>query len=513
MFNKSKRSSRILMLAILAISLALFAVACGGGDEPVPTSLPAPTQETESAQDHIEAAAAYYADGDYEQAIAELEKFIELQPDNTDAHTNLALAYFMSGDYENAAAAWTDVIGFEPANAAAYYERGKSYFNLKNHTQAIDDLTQAIELDPTTADAYRIRGKSHAFMENYAQAIADFTQTIKLDPTSDEASLNRAISTSNIASSNDDFVNIIADCGMVIQISENPEILEGAQTMLETFLENSDDPVLRQLASDALGGIVTTSDASETGTEPSLMDLDINRAPGHSIGFKKLMEPGGSHRFLFLGSPGDTVGASISSTSEMLVGIQNANTNEILSVVPGNGEPLLVSIPQNALYNIVIEDAGGQGGEYVAAFEASPYVSFALDPNYLIIGRLPEDGSLYYTYSALGGTTLQGNVIPHPDTPIDIVVKILDLETQSTLFEANESGSAENEQFTFTLPDSGDDKIMTYIVSIEDLDKNKGAYILVVTGDAADTEVSSSTSPESVVQVIFDAAISGDFEP
>ncbi|MCJ7625016.1 MAG: hypothetical protein MUO76_16065, partial [Anaerolineaceae bacterium] len=174
---------------------------------------------------------------------------------------------------------------------------------------------------------------------------------------------------------------------------------------------------------------------------------------------------------------------------------------------------LLVSIPQNALYNIVIEDAGGQGGEYVAAFEASPYVSFALYPSFLIIGRLPEDGLLYYTYSAPGGTILQGNVIPHPDTPIDIVVKILDLETQSTLFEANESGSGENEPFTFTLPDSGDSKIMTYIVSIEDLDKNKGAYILVISSEPADTEVSSSTSPESVVQVIFDAAISGDFEP
>ena len=124
---------------------------------------------------------------------------------------------------------------------------------------------------------------------------------------------------------------------------------------------------------------------------------------------------------------------------------------------------------------------------------------------------MPEGGLLYYTYTAPGGVTLQGNVIPHPDTPVDLVVKILDLESRATLFEANESGPGENEQFTFTVPDNGDGKLLTYIVSVEDVDKNKGAYILTTASDAADIKVSPSTSPESVVQVIFDAAKSGDF--
>jgi tetratricopeptide (TPR) repeat protein len=525
MFNTSKRNLRIWILAILAISLALFAVACGGGDEPkvtlatstpkpaepAPTSTPVPAQDTENAEEHIEAAAAYYADGDYDKAIVELEKIIELEPDNADAYTNLALSYFRNGDYENAAAAWTDVINFEPDKANAYFERGMSYFNLKKYEQAIDDFTQAIDLDPTNADAYRVRGKSHAFMENYEQAIADFTQTIELDPTSDEAYLNRAVSTAKIGKSESDLANIIADCGMALQISENPDIRQQAQNMLETFLENSDDPVLRQQAADALQGKVATSDASETGAEPSLMDIDINRAPGHSIGFEKRLEPGGSHRFLFLASPGDTISAGIASSSDMLIGIQNAQTGEVLGAAPSNDNSLLVTIPQNALYHIVIEDVGGQGGDYVAAFEASPKVSFALDPNYFIIGRLPQGGLLYYTYTAPGGATLQGNVIPHPDTPVDLVVKILDLESRATLFEANESGPGENEQFTFTVPNNGDGKLLTYIVSVEDVDKNKGAYILAIASDAADIEVSPLTSPESVVQAIFDAAKSGDF--
>jgi tetratricopeptide (TPR) repeat protein len=523
MFNKSKQNPRIWLLTILAISLMLFVIACGGGAEPEATpataipkpaepsavSTSAPAQDSENVAAHLEAAAAYYANGEYDKAIIELEKVIELEPDNADAYTNLALSYFKNGDYENAVTTWTEVIKFNPAEAAPYYERGMSYFNLKKYEQAITDLTQAIDLDPTNADAYKVRGKSYAFMKNYEQAITDFTQTIKLDPTSDEAYFNRAVSMAKIGNSKDDLVNIIADYGMVLQISENPDLREQAQKTLETFLENNDDPVLRQQAVDALQGKVAQSGVPATGAEPSLMDIDINRAPGHSIGFEKHLEAGEAQRFLFLASPGDKVGASISSTADMLIGIQNANTGEILGAVPSNDNSLLVTIPQNALYHIVIEDAGGQGGDYVAAFEASPKVSFALDPDYFIIGRLPEGGLLYYTYTAPGGATLQGNVIPHPDTPVDLVVKIRDLESQTVLAEFNESGPGENEQFTFTVPDSGG-KLLTYIVSVEDVDKNKGAYIFAVASDAP-IAAASATSPESVVQVIFDAAKSGDF--
>lgn len=339
MFKKSKHNTRIWILAILAITLTLFIAACGGDEpevtlatstpkpaEPAPTSTPVPTQDAENATEHIEAAAAYYAGGEYDKAIIELEKAIELEPDNNIAYTDLAASYFKNGDYENAVVTWSEVIQFNPDEAGPYYERGLSYFNLKGYDQAIDDLTQSIDLDATNADAYSVRGKSYAFLEKYEQAIPDFTQAIELDPASDEAYFNRAVATTKIGKSKNDLANIIADYGIVLQISENPDLREQAQNHLETFLENSDDPVLRQQASVALEGKVATLDIPETGTEPSLMDIDINRAPGHSIGFENSLKPGESHRFLFLASPGDTIGASISSSSNLLVGIQDAQT-------------------------------------------------------------------------------------------------------------------------------------------------------------------------------------------
>jgi hypothetical protein len=248
----------------------------------------------------------------------------------------------------------------------------------------------------------------------------------------------------------------------------------------------------------------------EMPAEPSVMDINIDRDPGHSIGFENSLAPFEAHFYLFLASPGDTIGAGVASDAELMIGIQDANTGDILAAAPSNENFIFLTIEENALYNIIIEDSGGQGGSYQAGFEASPKVSFALDPNYFIVGRLPEGGLLYYTFTAPGGVTLQGNAIPHPDTPIDLLIQIRDLETQDLVYESNESGLNENEQFSFTIPDSGDGQILTYIVSVEDVNRAKGAYILAVASDEAEVLVPLA-SPKDVVRTIFDAAASGDY--
>jgi hypothetical protein len=194
----------------------------------------------------------------------------------------------------------------------------------------------------------------------------------------------------------------------------------------------------------------------------------------------------------------------------MLVGVQHAETAAVLNAVPSDGDPLVVTIPENALYYVVIEDTSGQGGDYTAAFEASPRVSFALESHYTMIGRLPEGGLLYYTYTGPGGDTLQGNVIPHPDTPLDLLVTIRELESQEALQAFNATGAGENETFTFTVPGS-DDEPLTYIVSIEDAGRRRGAYLLAVDTDAPEGQAGPAQGPEDVLQAVFDAARSGDF--
>ena len=249
----------------------------------------------------------------------------------------------------------------------------------------------------------------------------------------------------------------------------------------------------------------------ETDTEEFMTDMAAS-SPGHSIGFESSLEPGEAHQFLFLASPGDTVGGGVTSESELLIGVQNARTGEILDAVASNDDPLFVTIPENSLYHIVIEGAGGVGGDYVASFQGSPGVSFSLDPRYtLVVGRLPEGRLLHYMITAPGGTIVQVNVLPHPDTPIDLIVRMRDLESQDILLEVNEVGPGDDERFTFTVPDDGSGRVLTHIVTVEDVDGNAGAYIIATVSDADDVATSTAGSPESVVQAVFDAAKSGEF--
>jgi tetratricopeptide (TPR) repeat protein len=115
----------------------------------------------ETAEQHYNAGVALLEEGQYEQAILELDKALELDP----------------------------TIEVDPAYAAAYHDRGLDYSNQGKYGHAIADLTRAIELDPTIevdpayAAAYHDRGLNYSNRGKYDLAIADLTRALELDPT------------------------------------------------------------------------------------------------------------------------------------------------------------------------------------------------------------------------------------------------------------------------------------------------------------------------------------------
>jgi tetratricopeptide (TPR) repeat protein len=547
MLSKSKKTPNLWLFAILAISLAFLLVGCGRRNEPpptpAPTSTPAPPTATPtpepptatpapSASDHMDQGMAYHDQGELDKAIAEYNEVLKLEPDNPDAHRNLGSAYAEQGNLEEAVAAYEQAIKLNPKFGHAYGDLAGAYASLGKFPEAIEAGEKAIELDPDYASAYHNLGLAYKLQGQLDEAVAAYQEAIRIDP--DFAKPHYNIGLVYHAQGQAD--QAIAEWQEAVRLDPNytsahkalgigyAELGQPAEALaeFEIYLQLAPDAPDRAAVEDKIAELTAqiaepseeaAGQSAQSDAEPSLMDIDINRAPGHSIGFESSMEPGGTHRFAFQALPGGTIGAGVASASDMLISIQDEETGQALGAVPNNDNSLLVTIPQNGGYQIVIEDTGGQGGDYTAAFEASPEVSFALDPNYFIIGRLPEGKPLYYTLSAPDGTTIQGNVIPHPDTPVDLVVKIRDPQSLKTLLEANQSGPGENEQFTFTIPAGGNDKLLPYyVVSVEDAGQNKGAYILAVAG-AAPTAATPATSPESVVQAIFDAATSGDFAP
>ena len=71
---------------------------------------------------------------------------------------NQGVEKYEAGNYQGAIDDWSKAIEINPQNADAHYNRGSAMNNLGNYQGAIADFTKAIELDPQDASIYQNRG-------------------------------------------------------------------------------------------------------------------------------------------------------------------------------------------------------------------------------------------------------------------------------------------------------------------------------------------------------------------
>lgn len=93
---------------------------------------------------------AYLNNGDYESAIADLTKALQLNPECIEAYYNRGVAYNENGDFESAIADYTQAIRLDPEDSEAYFNRGIAYRQLENQVQADVDFHRATELRNTS---------------------------------------------------------------------------------------------------------------------------------------------------------------------------------------------------------------------------------------------------------------------------------------------------------------------------------------------------------------------------
>ena len=130
---------------------------------------------------------SYSRQGQYQQAIEDYDKAIELDPNVAPAHHNRGISYHALGQNERAIEDYDKVIELDPNDGRAYYNRGNSYSRQGQYQQAIDDYDKVIELDPNDAEPYSDRGSSYHRLGQNERAIEDYDEAIKLDPDNAEA--------------------------------------------------------------------------------------------------------------------------------------------------------------------------------------------------------------------------------------------------------------------------------------------------------------------------------------
>ncbi|GHV79053.1 hypothetical protein AGMMS49944_08440 [Spirochaetia bacterium] len=95
----------------------------------------------------------YYNRGEYEKAIEDYTRAINIDPNLAYAYCNRGNAYGENGDYEKAIADYTRAINIDPEYTLAYINRGEVYTHQGEYDSAIDDYIQALRLDPNDANA------------------------------------------------------------------------------------------------------------------------------------------------------------------------------------------------------------------------------------------------------------------------------------------------------------------------------------------------------------------------
>ena len=127
----------------------------------------------------------------WEEAIEDFTKAIELEPDRDQGYNNRGAVYYEQGNWEEAIEDFTRAIKLNPNNDQAYYNRGTTYCKQDNPDKAIEDYTKAIELNPDNDQTYNNRGAVYYEQGNWEEAIADHTKAIELNPDNALAYKNR----------------------------------------------------------------------------------------------------------------------------------------------------------------------------------------------------------------------------------------------------------------------------------------------------------------------------------
>jgi len=122
-----------------------------------------------------------YADlGRHEDAIAEYQKAIKLDPDDAYPHNGLGNVYRDLGRHEEAIAEFQQAIELDPSLAYLHNNLGAVYRDLGRQEEAISAFQRAIELDPTYAYPHNGLGNVYRDLGRHEEAITEYQKAIEL---------------------------------------------------------------------------------------------------------------------------------------------------------------------------------------------------------------------------------------------------------------------------------------------------------------------------------------------
>lgn len=126
-----------------------------------------------------------YGLNDFDNSIKILEKFTNIENENSDGFCYLGLAYgskYNSKDLKKGIKFIDRAIELDNSNSFYFYTRGFLYYDSKNLKKALLDFDKAIEINPNYSQAYFERGNIYYDYKNYLEQIKNYDKAIEIEP-------------------------------------------------------------------------------------------------------------------------------------------------------------------------------------------------------------------------------------------------------------------------------------------------------------------------------------------
>jgi Tfp pilus assembly protein PilF len=139
------------------------------------------------AKSYVARGQALLLSGKTEEALAEFDHAIALDPHYAEALYNRGMLYQREGQHQLAVEDFTSANGLTPQRAEPLLGRAISYLALDKVREAAADLDEAVQADPQNAQCWTTRGLAYERLGDKTRAASSYARALNIRPRDEAA--------------------------------------------------------------------------------------------------------------------------------------------------------------------------------------------------------------------------------------------------------------------------------------------------------------------------------------
>ncbi len=116
-----------------------------------------------------------------EKAIEGAQAAVKANPKDPNNYVKLGWAFFQKGDYNNAMSQYKKAINLDNRFYPAYLNLGLTYMQVKKYDRAVDNFGTALAINPKSAEALLNLGMAYNQTGKYEQAIKELEKAYRME--------------------------------------------------------------------------------------------------------------------------------------------------------------------------------------------------------------------------------------------------------------------------------------------------------------------------------------------